>query len=249
LSSNTARAAHVLLLTGSPGAGKTTVLRRVAQRLPTTRLGGFFTQEIRSDGQRQGFRLIGFDGSERGLAHVGFRDAPHVSRYGVDVAALDGVADDRLAPRPGIGLYLVDEIGKMECLSPHFVAAVRRLLDAGDTVIATVARPGGGFIAEVKSRRNVELWEVTHSNREATPDRILVWLAARPGGAPRRGDGRLTSAGRGRPTAATCPDGHDICGYTFPGDYRQGRGHAHDPQAVSGRAASACADGARHACR
>lgn len=181
MTNHTAGSGHVLLLTGIPGIGKTTVIRRVAERLAGQRLGGFYTEEMRVGGERRGFRLLGFDGSDRVLAHVDLRDGPRVSRYGVDVAALDAVADTLLAPHPGVAVYLVDEIGRMECLSPRFVEAVRRLLDTHAVVIATVAIKGGGFIAEVKGRSDVVVWEVTHSNRNAMPERILAWLAERRG--------------------------------------------------------------------
>src|SRR5438105_11951431 len=46
-----------LLLTGVPGVGKTTVLRRVKDRLAGKQLRGFLTDEIRSRrGERLGFR-------------------------------------------------------------------------------------------------------------------------------------------------------------------------------------------------
>lgn len=181
MTSDKARSAHVLLLTGVPGVGKTTVIRRAAERLAGRQLGGFYTEEIRVGGQRQGFRLAGFDGSERVLAHVDFRGGRRVSKYGVDVAAVDAVADTLLAPRPDVAVYLIDEIGKMECLSPRFVDAIRRLLDTHAIVIATVAIKGGGFIAEVKRRSDVELWELTRANRDAMPERIAAWLADRSG--------------------------------------------------------------------
>jgi len=76
----------------------------------------------------------------------------------------------------GIDVYLVDEIGKMECLSPGCVAAMRTLLDAGRPVVATIGERGGGFIAEVKRRPDVALWRLTHDNRDAVPARILTWL-------------------------------------------------------------------------
>jgi nucleoside-triphosphatase len=181
MTTDKARTAHVLLLTGAPGVGKTTVIRRAAERLAGRQLGGFYTEEIRVSGQRQGFRFVGFDGSERVLAHVDIRGGPRVSKYGVDLAAVDAVADTLLAPRPDVVVYLVDEIGKMECLSPHFVEAMRRLLDSGAIVIATVAIKGGGFIAEVKRRSAVVLWEVTHANRDSMPERVTTWLADRRG--------------------------------------------------------------------
>jgi nucleoside-triphosphatase len=170
---------RVLLLTGVPGVGKTTVLCRAAQSLAGRRLAGFYTEEIRSGRDRRGFRLRGFDGSESVIAHVDFPGRRRVSRYGVDVAAIDQAAAMQLKPRAGVELYLVDEIGKMECLSAEFVAAMRALLDSGKIVIATVARKGGGFIGEVKQRHDAELWEITHANRDALPARVVAWLADR----------------------------------------------------------------------
>jgi nucleoside-triphosphatase len=181
MTADQAKPARFLLLTGVPGVGKTTAIRRVAERLAARRLGGFYTEEMRVGGARRGFRLVGFDGSERVLAHVDLRGEPRVSKYGVDIAALDTVAETLLAPRPDVTVYLVDEIGKMECLSPRFIEAMRRLLDARASVIATVAIKGGDFIAEVKARPDVVLWEITRANRDAMPERIAAWLAERSG--------------------------------------------------------------------
>ena len=168
---------RVLLITGTPGVGKTTVIRRVAERLRNVKLGGFYTEELREAGARTGFRLVDFDGHALTFAHVGF-GGPRVSRYGVDVAALDARAEALLAPRPEVAVYLVDEIGKMECLSPRFVAAMRTLLASGCPVVATVAKKGAGFIAEAKRWPGATLWEVTHANRDRLPDEICAWLEA-----------------------------------------------------------------------
>ena len=59
-----------LLLTGIPGVGKTTVLRKVAERLSGVELGGFLTDEIRVEGKRVGFAIETFDGDSATLAHV-----------------------------------------------------------------------------------------------------------------------------------------------------------------------------------
>lgn len=167
---------RVLLITGMPGIGKTTVIRRVAERLHGIQLGGFYTEEVREAGERTGFRLVDFEGRALIFAHVDF-SGPRVSKYGVDVAALDARADALLAPRPEVAVYLVDEIGKMECLSPRFVAAMRRLLASDRLVVATVARKGEGFIAEAKRWPGAALREVSHDNRDRLPDEIVVWLA------------------------------------------------------------------------
>ncbi|HXH07443.1 MAG TPA: nucleoside-triphosphatase [Vicinamibacterales bacterium] len=169
----------VLLLTGRPGAGKTTVLRRAAERVGA-RVGGFYTEEIRAGGERRGFRGVPFDGGEASLiADVALRGGPRVGRYRVDVAAIDRLAETTLRPRAGVHVFFIDEIGKMECLSARFVAATTALLDTGRLVVATIGLRGSGFISDVKRRPDVELWEVTRTTRDALPERVVAWVRER----------------------------------------------------------------------
>jgi nucleoside-triphosphatase len=166
-----------LLLTGQPGVGKTTIVRRVAEKLSDTKLAGFYTEEIRSGGERQGFRLATFYGEGAIVAHVDF-PGPRVSKYGVDVTAIGRIAERALQPDERLDLYLVDEIGKMESLSPEFVVAVRRLFDSRCPLVATIGQRGSGFIAEVKQRPDVDVWTVTRANRDSLVDRVVSWVHA-----------------------------------------------------------------------
>ncbi|HEU5251221.1 MAG TPA: NTPase [Thermoanaerobaculia bacterium] len=178
-----------LLLTGVPGVGKTTVVRRVADELTKRkrRIAGFTTEEIRSGKERAGFRIETFDGRSAVLAHVSIRSEHRVSRYGVDIAALDAIVEEALAPSSRADVFLVDEIGRMECFSRRFVAAIEALLDSKRLLVATVALRGGGLIEAVKRRPDVELWSVTKSNREELPERVGEWISVREGGGARPG--------------------------------------------------------------
>jgi len=67
----------------------------------------------------------------------------------------------------------------MECFSGAFCDKVRVLLDSAVPVLGTVALKGGGFIAEVKARDDVALFEVTVKNRDVLPGEILRILSSR----------------------------------------------------------------------
>jgi nucleoside-triphosphatase len=170
---------RALLLTGPPGIGKTTVIRRVAAGLAGRRVRGFTTEEIREAGERQGFAIEAVGGERLVLAHVKSDSRHRLGRYGVETAALGRIVDSALALDAAADVYLVDEIGKMECLSPSFVGAITRLLDSANLLVATVALRGAGFIEEVKRRPGTELWTVTRASRDALPERVIAWLASR----------------------------------------------------------------------
>jgi len=169
-----------LLLTGSPGCGKTTVLERVAEHLGDLRLAGFLTLELREHGQRVGFEAVGLGGLRVILAHVRFRSLVSVGRYGVEPDRLVPLINEELTRTPGtVDAFLIDEIGKMECHCPQFTEAVCRLLEGPLPLVASIALRGGGFIAEVKNRPDVQVVEVIQGNRQALPEQIAAWVKYR----------------------------------------------------------------------
>jgi nucleoside-triphosphatase len=165
-----------ILVTGLPGVGKTTLVRRVAGELARLRPVGFYTAEMREGGVRKGFELVSLEGGRGMLSHVDIRSRRRVGRYGVDTQGFDRFLDTIQWQGPGVGLVVIDEIGKMECFSEKFRALVGRLLDSGTPLLATVARKGSGLIAEVKGRPDVELLELTMRNRDSMAGEILERL-------------------------------------------------------------------------
>ena len=169
---------RVLLLTGQPGTGKTALIKEALAR---TKLkgGGFYTQEIRTRDIRQGFRIITLDGQEAILAHVGISSSYQVSKYQVDTDALDrvGVSAVRRAVQ-GFDLIVIDEIGKMELISPQFKEAVTQAINSGKKVLGTIMLNPHPFADEIKRHPEVKTLLVTRDNRIDVMEKILNWLSA-----------------------------------------------------------------------
>lgn len=165
-----------ILITGTPGIGKTTLIRKLANRLAAQRPAGFYTEEIREHGVRKGFKLVTLDGREALLAHVDHRGPDRVGRYGVDVAGFDRILAALNLRNVPTQFIIIDEIGRMECLSSKFVTEVTALMDSPKTVIATVALRGQGFIRQVKQRADCRLVTVTTQNRESLADALMPEL-------------------------------------------------------------------------
>ncbi len=166
-----------ILLTGLPGCGKTTAVMQIADSLDRKKVAGFYTQEIREDSTRKGFRWTCLDGTTGILAHVDIKSPHKVGKYGVDVAGFEKSVVPILDPeRTDTELFIIDEIGRMECLSGKFVAAVHQLFEADKSVLATVAQKGSGFIHEVKNYPDVKLFNLTAQNRGKIIAEILQIL-------------------------------------------------------------------------
>lgn len=165
-----------ILITGMPGVGKTTLIRSLITSLKGLHLTGFFTQEIREKGVRKGFELIGLDGTKSLLSHVSFKSYFRVSKYGVDVAGFEKFLDAQRFLMQDSDLFLIDEIGKMECFSEKFLRLVPAILDSEIPVVATISSKGGGFIATAKARSDIVLMELTQTNRNALLGEVLNHL-------------------------------------------------------------------------
>ena len=167
-----------ILVTGTPGVGKTTIARAVADGLRDLRPAGFITGEIREGGRRRGFSLEGLDGRRAVLAHEEFPGPHRVGRYGVDVEAFEGFLGGTDFFSPSSGLTVIDEIGKMECFSERFAALVERLMEGDRPLVATVALRGGGLIGAVKRRQNVRVIVADRKNRDRLPRELAEEVRA-----------------------------------------------------------------------
>ena len=112
-----------ILITGKPGSGKTTLIKRLVQHLKdekSLQVCGFFTEEVRgANGVRIGFDIVTFDGKRQPLARSNWDlQGPSVGKYTVDLEAVDNVAVRSIeeinpvkSPEDSV-ILIIDEIGQ-----------------------------------------------------------------------------------------------------------------------------------------
>jgi len=146
--------------------GKTTIIKKLIDKLKLP-AGGFYTEEIREDNIRKGFAVATLSGFKGVLAHRNFKSRYKVGSYGVGIYTLNriGVKEIQMCLMEK-KVIVIDEIGKMELLSPQFQEVAEKALDADNPVLGTITLARHPFVEKVKARDDVKIIEVTKENRD-----------------------------------------------------------------------------------
>ena len=161
-----------ILIIGSPRIGKTTLVKRLLKDLTPLVVRGFYKESIIENNILKGYSIITLDLKWQILAHIDIEGPDRIEDIGVNVDGFEQLVLPHLSLFTGTELFIIDEIGKMECFSQLFITRVRSLLDSPTPVLATVAQKGAGFISEVKSRSDVALIQITVENRDQLPQQL-----------------------------------------------------------------------------
>jgi len=155
-----------VLLTGRPGCGKTTLVRRVLNELAQS-AGGFYTEEIRQRRERVGFKIVTLDGKEGVFAHVHFKTQQRLGKYGLDLSQVETIGIEAvLEAVRAHQLAVIDEIGPMEIRSAIFRDVVNEALDSRASLLGTITARPFPFTDAIKKRHDVTLIELRSDNRE-----------------------------------------------------------------------------------
>lgn len=162
---------RMLLLTGPPRVGKTTLLLTAANELRRQgfRFGGMISREIRENSVRVGFEIRDCMSGEKGwLAHIQQRVGPRIGKYRVNLKNLNSVGVKAILNALNKADFIViDEIGPMELQSKRFVNGVKKTLASSKPILGTIHyRANDPFIQQIISRNDVEIVHITTENRE-----------------------------------------------------------------------------------
>ncbi len=165
------------LLTGKPGVGKTRAIKSIIDVLGRERCGGFYTEEIRAQDARVGFRLVTLDGQQGILAHVNAKSPIRVGRYGVNVDCLESIGIPALYEAMATkDLVVLDEIGPMELHSDQFKRTIIDVLNGPRPLLGTITLKSNPWSDAMKHREGVEVYTLTLDNRDTLVDTLTHLL-------------------------------------------------------------------------
>ncbi|GAB6065529.1 NTPase [Aquifex pyrophilus] len=174
-----------ILITGEPGVGKTTLVKKLIQRLGDRAIG-FWTEEVRDPetNRRTGFRIITTEGKKKIFSSKFFTSKKLVGSYGVNVQYFEELAIPilekayREAKRDKSKVIVIDEIGKMELFSKKFRDLVRKIMyDPTVNVVATIPiRDVHPLVREIRRLPGAVLIELNKQNRDIILEDILNLL-------------------------------------------------------------------------
>jgi len=130
----------VIVLTGAPGVGKTTIVRDVAQKLNErgVRVGGIISREVRTNNVRTGFEFIDLTTNDREILASVTENGPRVGKYFVNLSGCRFAANRLINALINVDIIICDEIGPMELKSKEFIDAARNLITTDKNVIVVV---------------------------------------------------------------------------------------------------------------
>jgi len=155
-----------ILICGRPGVGKTTLIKKVVKNLGK-KAAGFYTEEIRKERKRVGFKIKNLEEEERTLAHINCKSPYRVGKYKVNLREFEEIAIPSIKKGIKEGkIIIIDEIGKMELYSNEFRRMVIQALDSPNIVIATIPTYKNEFLEKIRQREDIEIHEITREDRE-----------------------------------------------------------------------------------
>jgi len=170
----------ILVLTGAPGVGKTTIVMGVAQILNERRVnvGGIVSREIRTNNVRTGFEFIDLATNGRDILASIAGNGPRVGKYFVNLPGCSFAAKRLMNALVTSEVIICDEIGPMELKSKEFVDVVKNLLNTDKKVIVVMHQKLEHPLTDEFRKKSSSLFNVNLGNREGLIETLLDRLSA-----------------------------------------------------------------------
>ena len=170
----------IIVVTGAPGAGKTTAVMRVARELKErgVKVGGIVSRELRTNNMRIGFEFIDLTTNDRSVLASITGNGPKVGKYFVNLAGCHFAAERLKNAVRNSDIIICDEIGPMELKSGEFIDSVKNLLFVDKKVIVVVHQKLQHVVTDEFRDKSSLLINLGLENRDQVNEILLDKLIA-----------------------------------------------------------------------
>jgi nucleoside-triphosphatase len=168
--------ANTILITGRPGVGKTKLIRRLLHDLTPLIIRGFYKEEIQEFGVRRGFRIVSPNYEDLIFAHIHLEGPDRYQEFGINLEGFEKFISHEFDPGLMTEMYVIDELGPMEHLSPAFIDRVKELAANKIPMVATVSSVHMPEWKALMKQKNVKVLQMNESNRDDMWKLVLTHL-------------------------------------------------------------------------
>ena len=165
-----------LIITGTPGVGKTTVIKDAVFPFKSS-VRGFVTEELRSLGKREGFVIKSMDGRQGLFASKKMASASRLNKYGIDLEVLELIGVSSL--KAGLEekkIIVIDEIGSMEMFSDVFRKTVVECMASSCPVLATMRKGSKPFTESISRMSHTRVLALSRQNYPDAASEVKEWV-------------------------------------------------------------------------
>ena len=164
-----------LFLTGEIGVGKSTLLKKLIEKINTS-IGGYVTERVINNNILK-YNLISlYDGIEEySISQMPLNrhsNNPEVFLSSFNEGAFS-ILEKSFYER---NVIIMDELGFMESKAYKFQNIVFKLLDSSKTVIGVLKKKDCEFLNAIRNRNDIIIVEVTEENRDTLLEELLTIL-------------------------------------------------------------------------
>ena len=165
-----------ILIVGPSRIGKTTLIKRLLKDLTPLVVRGFYKEAIIELNVLKGYRIITLDLKWQIFAHVDIEGPDRIENIGINIDGFEELVLPQLTLFAGTELFIIDEIGIMECLSRKFCQQIRLILDSKIPLIATGKPNQFDFMDPFINRDDISVIKITQKNRDILWKDLLLKL-------------------------------------------------------------------------
>ncbi|XP_002972788.2 uncharacterized protein LOC9637452 [Selaginella moellendorffii] len=166
---------RVFFMLGYPGTGKSTAIASILEKLrknhPRLRVQGFYQKPLLRRGESIGVESVSVNGPSKIFTSTypipgsATRTPPFLGKHRIDIGAFESIALPELKLHYETELFVVDEVGVKELMSPKFYPLLQDVLNSEVPILGTLQRncyweDRIKQVEEIKKRKDTLIYKI-----------------------------------------------------------------------------------------